>query len=95
MCSSSNPKQMKKICRIKMKGDFGVGPMVKNRWPIMMCRLPSVVNRGDQGIQFVQDQYEWYIDLCRHVTVERSGFGLRLDLVVLLTTGLTDIRDSS
>ncbi|MBA0549213.1 hypothetical protein Golob_020262 [Gossypium lobatum] len=39
------------------------------------------------------DQYEWYLDLRRHGTVKNSGFSLRFDLMVLLTTGLIDVRD--
>ncbi|KAK8674345.1 hypothetical protein V6N13_112637 [Hibiscus sabdariffa] len=41
-----------------------------------------------------RDQYEWYLDLRRHGTVKHSGFSLLFDLMVLLTTGLTDIRDA-
>ncbi|GLT64820.1 hypothetical protein SLA2020_372900 [Shorea laevis] len=41
-----------------------------------------------------RDQYEWYLDLRRHGTVKHSGFSLAFDLMVLLTTGLTDVRDT-
>ncbi|KAE8685289.1 Asparagine--tRNA ligase [Hibiscus syriacus] len=41
-----------------------------------------------------RDQYDWYLDLRRHGTVKHSGFSLQFDLMVLLTTGLTDIRDA-
>ncbi|KAK8532414.1 hypothetical protein V6N13_131743 [Hibiscus sabdariffa] len=41
-----------------------------------------------------RDQYEWYQDLRRHGTVKHSGFSLGFDLMVLLTTGLTDVRDA-
>ncbi|KAL5862038.1 hypothetical protein ACOSQ4_003334 [Xanthoceras sorbifolium] len=40
-----------------------------------------------------REQYEWYLDLRRHGTVKHSGFSLGLDLMVLYTTGLTDVRD--
>ncbi|CAN0914402.1 Asparagine--tRNA ligase, cytoplasmic 2, partial [Linum grandiflorum] len=39
-------------------------------------------------------QYEWYLDLRRHGTVEHSGFSLAFDLMVLFVTGLPDVRDA-
>ncbi|XWS47160.1 hypothetical protein CRYUN_Cryun14cG0129600 [Craigia yunnanensis] len=41
-----------------------------------------------------RDQYEWYLDLRRNGTVKHSGFSLGFDLMVLLATGLTDVRDA-
>ncbi|XP_040993268.1 asparagine--tRNA ligase, cytoplasmic 2-like [Juglans microcarpa x Juglans regia] len=40
-----------------------------------------------------REQYEWYLDLRRHGTVEHSGFSLGLDQMILFTTGLSDARD--
>ncbi|KAJ8748224.1 hypothetical protein K2173_000632 [Erythroxylum novogranatense] len=40
------------------------------------------------------EQYERYLDLRRHGTVKHSGFALGFDLMLLYTTGLTDIRDA-
>uniref|UniRef100_A0A5B7BRA9 asparagine--tRNA ligase n=1 Tax=Davidia involucrata TaxID=16924 RepID=A0A5B7BRA9_DAVIN len=40
-----------------------------------------------------KEQYEWYLDLRRHGTVEHSGFSLVFDSLVLYATGLTDVRD--
>ncbi|XP_057964700.1 asparagine--tRNA ligase, cytoplasmic 2 [Malania oleifera] len=40
-----------------------------------------------------REQYEWYLDLCRHGTVKHSGFSISFDLVVLLATGLTNVQD--
>lgn len=40
-----------------------------------------------------EEQYEWYLDLRRHGTVQHSGFSFVFDLMVLFTTGLTDVRD--
>ncbi|PQQ13798.1 asparagine--tRNA ligase cytoplasmic 2 [Prunus yedoensis var. nudiflora] len=40
-----------------------------------------------------REQYEWYLDLRRHGTVKHSGFSLEFDLMVLFSTGLTDVRD--
>ncbi|KAK4847182.1 hypothetical protein QYF36_026689 [Acer negundo] len=39
------------------------------------------------------EQYEWYMDLRRHGSVKHSGFSLGFDLMLLYTTGLTDVRD--
>ncbi|KAJ8431426.1 hypothetical protein Cgig2_004458 [Carnegiea gigantea] len=38
-------------------------------------------------------QYEWYLDLRRYGTMKHAGFSLGFDLMVLLATGITDIRD--
>ncbi|KAK0588758.1 hypothetical protein LWI29_005077 [Acer saccharum] len=40
-----------------------------------------------------REQYEWYMDLRRHGSVKHSGFSLGFDLMLLYTTGLTDVRD--
>ncbi|KAK2662602.1 hypothetical protein Ddye_001176 [Dipteronia dyeriana] len=40
-----------------------------------------------------REQYEWYMDLRRHGSVKHSGFCLGFDLMLLYTTGLTDVRD--
>ena len=39
------------------------------------------------------DEYWWYVDLRRYGTVPHAGFGLGLERVLLLLTGMTNIRD--
>ena len=39
------------------------------------------------------DDYWWYVDLRRYGTVPHAGFGLGLERVLLLLTGMTNIRD--
>ncbi|XP_021749853.1 asparagine--tRNA ligase, cytoplasmic 2-like isoform X1 [Chenopodium quinoa] len=39
------------------------------------------------------EQYEWYLDLRRNGTAKHAGFSLTFDLIVLLATGISDIRD--
>ncbi len=39
------------------------------------------------------DDYWWYLDLRRYGTVPHSGFGLGLERLVQLVTGMTNIRD--
>ena len=39
------------------------------------------------------DDYWWYLDLRRYGTVPHSGFGLGLERVMLLITGMANIRD--
>lgn len=39
------------------------------------------------------DDYWWYVDLRRYGTVPHSGFGLGLERVLLLLTGMANIRD--
>ncbi|KAA3459256.1 asparagine--tRNA ligase, cytoplasmic 2-like [Gossypium australe] len=53
----------------------------------------NVLNTRITEFDLSRDQYEWYLDLRRHGTVKHSGFSLRFDLMVLLTTGLIDVRD--
>ncbi|MBA0605632.1 hypothetical protein Godav_018185, partial [Gossypium davidsonii] len=53
----------------------------------------NVLNTRITEFDLSIDQYEWYLDLRRHGTVKHSGFSLRFDLMVLLTTGLIDVRD--
>jgi len=45
----------------------------------------------DQG--FDPEGYSWYLDLRRYGTVPHSGFGLGLERVLLLVTGMNNIRD--
>lgn len=40
-----------------------------------------------------KDDYWWYIDLRRFGTVPHSGFGLGFERLLMLTTGVTNIRD--
>ncbi|KAK8694160.1 hypothetical protein V6N13_071716 [Hibiscus sabdariffa] len=53
----------------------------------------DILNTRIKEFDLSKDQYEWYLDLRRHGTVEHSGFSLGFDLMVLLSTGLTDVRD--
>ncbi|XVF81274.1 hypothetical protein PTKIN_Ptkin15bG0142600 [Pterospermum kingtungense] len=54
----------------------------------------DMLNTRIKEFDLSKDQYEWYLDLRRHGTVKHSGFSLAFDLMVLLTTGLTDVRDA-
>ncbi|XP_022727849.1 asparagine--tRNA ligase, cytoplasmic 2-like [Durio zibethinus] len=53
----------------------------------------DMLNTRIKEFDLSRDQYEWYLDLRRHGTVKHSGFSLGFDLMVLLATGLTDVRD--
>ena len=39
------------------------------------------------------EDYWWYVDLRRYGSVPHSGFGLGLERVLLLLTGMQNIRD--
>lgn len=54
----------------------------------------NMINARIKEFNLPKDQYEWYLDLRRHGAVKNSGFSLSSDLMVLLTTGLTDVRDA-
>ncbi|GMI66352.1 SYNTHETASE C2, ASPARAGINYL-TRNA SYNTHETASE 2, asparaginyl-tRNA synthetase 2 [Hibiscus trionum] len=53
----------------------------------------DILNTRIKEFDLSKDQYEWYLDLRRYGTVKHSGFSLGFDLMVLLATGLTDVRD--
>ncbi len=55
-------------------------------------RLETLQSRmREQGLE--AEQYWWYLDLRRYGTVPHSGFGLGLERLVQLITGMTNIRD--
>ena len=39
------------------------------------------------------EDYWWYLDLRRYGSVPHSGFGLGLERIILLITGMANIRD--
>jgi asparaginyl-tRNA synthetase len=39
------------------------------------------------------DNYWWYLDLRRFGTVPHSGFGLGFERMMMLVTGISNIRD--
>ncbi|KAJ8634380.1 hypothetical protein MRB53_027716 [Persea americana] len=41
-----------------------------------------------------QEMYDWYLDLRRHGNVKHTGFSLGFEQMVMLATGLVDIRDA-
>ncbi|KAJ7008897.1 hypothetical protein NC653_007530 [Populus alba x Populus x berolinensis] len=53
----------------------------------------DMLNKTIEELHLPREQYEWYLDLRRHGTVEHSGFSLGFDLMVMFTTGLPDVRD--
>ena len=55
-------------------------------------RLDVLLSRMEEcGLD--PEEYWWYVDLRRYGTVPHSGFGLGLERVVQLITGMTNIRD--
>jgi asparaginyl-tRNA synthetase len=66
-------------------GEIIGGSQREERLPVLLerlaeCRLPA-------------EDYWWYLDLRRYGTVPHSGFGLGLERVMLLLTGMANIRD--
>ncbi|KAI0492716.1 hypothetical protein KFK09_026992 [Dendrobium nobile] len=56
-------------------------------------RLDKLIERG-RKLGLVQEDYDWYLDLRRHGTVQHSGFSAGLEEIVMFVTGLDDIRDA-
>ncbi len=55
-------------------------------------RLDILVSRMDEkGIS--KDDYWWYLDARRYGSVEHSGFGLGFERLLMLVTGISNIRD--
>jgi asparaginyl-tRNA synthetase len=55
-------------------------------------RLEHLCSRMDE-LEFSQEAYWWYLDSRRFGTVEHSGFGLGFERLLMLLTGVTNIRD--
>ena len=55
-------------------------------------RLDVLERRIDEA-GLPREPYEWYLDLRRYGSVVHSGFGLGFERMVLMTTGLQNIRD--
>jgi asparaginyl-tRNA synthetase len=55
-------------------------------------RLDVLENRMDE-LSMPKDPYWWYLELRRFGSVEHSGFGLGFERLLMLITGVTNIRD--
>ncbi|GMH25820.1 hypothetical protein Nepgr_027663 [Nepenthes gracilis] len=53
----------------------------------------SILSNRINELGLPSEKYEWYLDLRRHGTVKHAGFSLGFDLMVLLATGVTDVRN--
>ncbi|GAB4830324.1 hypothetical protein Ancab_019962 [Ancistrocladus abbreviatus] len=53
----------------------------------------NMLNTRVKELGLPTEKYEWYLDLRRHGTVKHSGFTLGFDYMVLLATGITDVRN--
>ncbi|KAK1258519.1 Asparagine--tRNA ligase, cytoplasmic 2 [Acorus gramineus] len=51
------------------------------------------INKRIEEHGLPREQYEWYLDLRRHGTVKHSGFSLQFEHMVMLATGVENIRD--
>lgn len=66
-------------------GEIIGGSQREHRWERLQERL------AECGLK--PDDYWWYLDLRRFGTVPHSGFGLGLERLLLLLTGMQNIRD--
>jgi asparaginyl-tRNA synthetase len=66
-------------------GEIIGGSQREDRLDVITERMTS------QGLQ--PDDYWWYLDLRRYGTVPHAGFGLGLERMVQLVTGMANIRD--
>ncbi len=66
-------------------GEIIGGSQREERLDVLLARM--------QECQLNPDEYWWYVDLRRYGTVPHAGFGLGVERVMLLLTGMTNIRD--
>ncbi len=66
-------------------GEIIGGSQREERLDVLLARM--------QECGLNPDDYWWYVDLRRYGTVPHAGFGLGLERVMLLLTGMTNIRD--
>ncbi|KAL2932743.1 Asparagine--tRNA ligase cytoplasmic 2 [Bienertia sinuspersici] len=60
---------------------------------VIVPKVGAVIRGSQNEERLSSEQYEWYLDLRRHGTAKHAGFSLTYDLIVLLATGISDIRD--
>ncbi|OIW17646.1 hypothetical protein TanjilG_28996 [Lupinus angustifolius] len=53
----------------------------------------NIISSRIRELGLAREKYEWYLDLRRNGTVKHSGFTLKFDIMVLFTTGLSNVRD--
>jgi asparaginyl-tRNA synthetase len=66
-------------------GEIIGGSQREERYDMLVARM--------QECGLNPDDYWWYLDLRRYGTVPHAGFGLGLERILLLMTGMTNIRD--
>jgi asparaginyl-tRNA synthetase len=57
-------------------------------------RLDVLEKRIDE-LKLPKENYWWYLDLRRHGSVPHCGFGLGFERLVMMVTGIDNIRDVS
>jgi asparaginyl-tRNA synthetase len=55
-------------------------------------RLENLERRIEE-LKLPKENYWWYLDLRRHGTVPHGGFGLGFERLVMMATGIENIRD--
>jgi asparaginyl-tRNA synthetase len=53
----------------------------------------DVLEKQMDALGISKDEYWWYLDSRRYGTVEHSGFGLGFERLLMLMTGISNIRD--
>ena len=66
-------------------GEIIGGSQREERYDVLCSRMDE--------LGFSKDAYWWYLDSRRYGTVEHSGFGLGFERLLMLFTGVTNIRD--
>ncbi len=68
-------------------GELVGGSERENRLDVLEGRM--------RGLKMKVDDYQWFLDLRRYGSVPHSGFGLGFERMMMLVTGISNIRDVS
>ncbi|KAL6644126.1 hypothetical protein ACP70R_018892 [Stipagrostis hirtigluma subsp. patula] len=94
------PKQLKPFyARLKDGKMVSAFDIVMPKVGVVACgaqkeeRMDILTSRIEE-LGLPQEQLEWYLDIRRHGTVNHSGLSIDIERLVMLVTGLKDIRDA-
>ena len=75
-------------------GELIGGSQREHRLPRLEARLrANLQGRNVADVDAAMSEYAWYLDQNRYGAVPHAGFGLGFERLVMLVTGMANIRD--